>query len=102
MKNTIINVILIVGIIGLIIGYPELAYLSGTVKIWGYLSRTDKGIETSKISFGVAIIVGLGFASISPFSWWQGTLIGFTFVGIIMMILSPFSKRRNKESTALN
>ncbi len=102
MKNIVINVFLIAGIIGLLIGYPELAYLSGIVKIWGFISRTDKGIKTSNITLGVSIMMGLGFASISPFSWWQGLLIGFTFVGIVMMIVSLFTKRRNKESTALN
>ena len=102
MKNTVMNVFLIAGIIGLLIGYPELAYLSGIVKLLGFITRTDKGVETSNIALGVSIIIGLGFASISPFSWWQGLLIGFTFVGIVMMIVSLFTKRRNKESTALN
>jgi predicted membrane protein len=102
MKNVIVNVFLIAGIVGLIIGYPELAYVSGLVKIWACIFSADKGKQTSKLISAVAIVAGLGFASMSPFSWWQGILIGFTFVGIVMMILSPFSKRRNKDSTAMN
>jgi len=94
-KKIIINVLLIVGIIGLIIGYPELTYLSGTAKILEYIYEASKGAKISIIAFSLALFAGLGFASISPFSWWQGILIGFTIEGIILMILSLFSKKRS-------
>ncbi len=93
MKDIIINALLLVGIIGLLIGYPELAYLSGMVKLGVFILKFAKGLKASKLAFGVAIFIGLGFSSISPFSWWQGILIGFTFVGVIMMISSLFPKK---------
>ena len=94
MKKIIINVLLIVGIVGLIRGYPELAYLSGIAKILDYISEVMKGGKISILAFLLAIFAGLGFASISPFSWWQGILYGFTIEGIIIMILSLFSNKR--------
>ena len=94
MKKIIINALLIVGIIGLITGYPELAYLSGITKIPDYISEAMKGSKISIFAILLAIIAGSGFASISPFTWWQGILLGFTIEGIIIMILSLFSKKR--------
>lgn len=94
MKKIIINALLIIGIIGLISGYPELAYLSGLAKILEYISEVAKGAKISILAFLLAILAGLGFASMSPFSWWQGILLGFTIEGIIVMILSLFSNKR--------
>ena len=95
MKKIVLNALLIVGIIGLIIGYPELTYLSGIAKILEYISEAAKGTKISIAAILMALSAGLGFASISPFSWWQGILIGFTIEGIILMFLSLFSKKRS-------
>ncbi|MBO1264482.1 hypothetical protein J3A84_05440 [Proteiniclasticum sp. SCR006] len=88
MKHLIINGLVIIGLIGLIVGYPLLAYVSGVATIWDHISEVASGAQTSTLTFWIALLVGIGIASNSPFSWWQGILIGFTIEGFIMLVLS--------------
>lgn len=97
MKNILVPMVSLAGVIGLIAGYPELAYFSGIVHGWSCISKPPKDAQSSRITFGVVVLAGLGFAATSPFRWWQGILIGFAFTGFLWMLLSPFQRDGGAE-----
>lgn len=96
MKSLILNMIFMAGTVGLIKGYPEMTYLSGIAALLQHISEVRKVAPTVSPTFWMAMSVGLAFAFISPFSWWQGILIGLTMRGVIRMLFSPMLNRKSE------